>query len=105
MIIDQIEMENFGPYRGKHTLRLGLGGHPLVVIHGQNMAGKTTIINAVRWGLYGVAKDRRGKPLPTRALINDDAFAEGNRFVSVALTLRVPDEDDATYVLRRQHQA
>lgn len=104
MIIEQVEMENFGPYKGKHILRLGIGDHPLIVIHGQNMFGKTTIINAVRWGLYGVAKDRRGKPLPTRALINDDAFAEGSRLVSVALTVRVPD-DQATYVLRRQHQA
>src|SRR4051794_14644666 len=99
-------MENFGPYRGSHTLTLGAGESPLVVIHGQNMAGKTTILNAVRWGLYGVAKGRgKDEVLSTRALINDEAFRDGERYVSVSLTVRLTKADKTTrYVLTRRHQ-
>jgi DNA sulfur modification protein DndD len=105
MIVDLVTMENFGPYRGAHELRLGLGSHPLVVIHGQNMAGKTTIINAVRWGLYGVAKDRLGKPIPTGELINSDAFEAGDKRVAVSLRiLAAEDGKDVVYTLRRQQQ-
>lgn len=106
MIIDRVEIENFGPYRGSHVLNLGVGDQPLVVIHGQNMTGKTTILNSVRWALYGIAKGRTGQAIPTRELINSDAFAEGDRRVAVRLTIRTSEEEGgSTYVLRRQRQA
>jgi DNA sulfur modification protein DndD len=106
MIIEQIELENFGPYRGRQTLELGFGDSPLVVIHGQNMAGKTTILNAIRWGLYGKAKGRvKGEILKTRQLINDRAFDDGDRFVAVSMTVRLKKgEREQTYVLSRRHQ-
>jgi len=106
MIIERIDMENFGPYYGHQHLELGTSQHPLVIVHGQNMTGKTSVLNAVRWALYGVAKDRFGGPLPTRELINYDAFDEGQRRVSVRLTIRTSGEEgSAQYVLRRQRQA
>src|SRR4051812_9942206 len=105
MIVDLVTMENFGPYRGTHELRLGLGSHPLVVIHGQNMAGKTMIINAVRWALFGIAKDRLGKSIPTGELINSDAFEAGDKRVAVALRiLTIEEGNDVVYILRRQQQ-
>jgi DNA sulfur modification protein DndD len=105
VIVDLVTMENFGPYHGTHELRLGVGSHPLVVIHGQNMAGKTTIINAVRWALYGLAKDRLGKPIPTGALINSDAFDSGDKRVAVALRIVTSEGGrEVIYTLRRQQQ-
>ena len=56
MRIDEIEIEYFGRYCGKAEVDLGSGQTPVVVVHGDNMAGKTTILNAVRWALYGEAK-------------------------------------------------
>jgi DNA sulfur modification protein DndD len=102
VIIEHIEIENFGPYYDKQTLDLGGGNHPLIVIHGENMAGKTSLLNAIRWGLYGYAKDRAGRPMPIRNLINDDAYAEGNRRVSVRLHIRTAE--GKAVVLRRQRQ-
>jgi DNA sulfur modification protein DndD len=102
VIIERIEIENFGPYYERQILDLGSGDHPLVVIHGENMSGKTSLLNAVRWGLYGYAKDRGGRPMPVRNLINDDAYAEGNRRVSVRLHIRTAE--DKAVVLRRQRQ-
>jgi DNA sulfur modification protein DndD len=106
MIIEQIELENFGPYRGRQVLQLGFGDSPLVVIHGPNMAGKTTVLNAIRWGLYGKAKGRvKGEILKTRQLINDRAFDDGDRFVAVSMTVRLKKgEREQTYVLSRRHQ-
>jgi DNA sulfur modification protein DndD len=105
VIVDVLTMENFGPYHGPHELTLGLGSHPVVVIHGQNMTGKTTIINALRWALFGVAKDRLGKPIATGELINRDAFEAGDKRVAVALRiLATEDGSDVVYTLRRQQQ-
>ena len=102
MIIERIEIENFGPYYERQNLDLGGGDHPLIVIHGENMSGKTSLLNAVRWGLYGYAKDRSGRPMSVRNLINDDAYAEGNRRVSVRLHIRTTE--GKAVVLRRQRQ-
>ena len=103
MIIERIEIENFGPYYGKQSVSLGSGDQPLIVIHGENMSGKTSFLNAVRWGLYGYAKDRSGNALAIRKLINDDAYREGQRRVSIRLQMKT--DDGAEVVLRRQRQA
>ena len=107
MKIDRVEIENFGPYYGKHPIKLGSGTQPLVIIHGDNMRGKTSFLNSIRWGLYGVAKDRSGDALPIRKLVNDDAYEEGNRFVGVDLHITTGGngEPEHNYVLRRRQQA
>ena len=54
MKIRSLEMENFGPYYGVQRVDLSTtkGAH-IVLIHGENMRGKTTILNAIKWCLYG----------------------------------------------------
>ena len=66
MNIDRVELLNFGPYFGSQSVSLGVGAQPLVVIHGENMSGKTSFLNALRWGLYGIARDRTGAAMPVR---------------------------------------
>src|SRR3954470_999018 len=107
MKIDRVEIENFGPYYGKHMIDLGSGDQPLVIIHGDNMRGKTSFLNSIRWALYGVAKDRSGDAMAVRRLVNDDAYEEGNRFVSVTLHIATGGngEPGRRYVLRRRRQA
>ena len=103
MIIERVEFENFGPYYGKQVVELGHGEQPLIVIHGENMSGKTSFLNAVRWGLYGYAKDRSGAQMSLRKLVNEDAYLEGQRRVAVRLHIRT--DDGESVVLRRQCQA
>jgi DNA sulfur modification protein DndD len=107
MKIERLEIENFGPYYGKNSISLGSGRQPLVLIHGDNMRGKTSFLNSIRWALYGVAKDRSGDAMPVRKLVNDDAYDEGNRFVSVTLYIATGTNGDPEqrYVLRRRRQA
>ncbi len=105
MLLKCVNIENFGPYYGKHSLTLKGDTDELVIIHGENMAGKTSFLNAIRWCLYGVAKDRSGGAIPTVQLINTGAVSEGSKRVSVEIMIVDRDADGDTDVhLRRQRQ-
>lgn len=49
-----LRMENWLSYRGSHEL--DLSGVSLAVLSGQNGAGKSSIIDAIRFALYGVTR-------------------------------------------------
>ncbi len=54
MIIHTLTVNNFGLFRGEHTLSLTpKGAGPVILIGGMNGAGKTTLLEAVRLCLYG----------------------------------------------------
>ena len=54
MILEKIVMENFRQFRGTQSLELSdLRERNVTVVHAENGAGKTTILKAVLWGLYG----------------------------------------------------
>lgn len=55
MIIDRLQLENFGPYLGVQTFDLTppSDDKPVVLIGGLNGGGKTTILEAILHALYG----------------------------------------------------
>ncbi|WP_135556453.1 DNA sulfur modification protein DndD [Paenibacillus cymbidii] len=54
MIITQIEINNFGPFMGRHVFNLQPEkDRPVVLIMGHNGAGKTTLLEAIQLGIYG----------------------------------------------------
>src|ERR1041384_1556177 len=54
MLLHNITLENFGAYRGRHTLDLTTKpGKPIVLIGGLNGCGKTTLLDAIQLALYG----------------------------------------------------
>ncbi|MEB3233702.1 MAG: DNA sulfur modification protein DndD [Leptolyngbyaceae bacterium] len=70
MIFQELILQNFGPYRDRHTLHLHprtanapvlghtdnapvLGGQPIILIGSLNGGGKTTLMDAIRLTLYG----------------------------------------------------
>lgn len=63
VFIRRLTIENFGPYLGRHLLEFG--ARPGVwVIYGENGRGKTSILNAFRFALYGEVLGRLGQKRP-----------------------------------------
>jgi DNA sulfur modification protein DndD len=64
--ITKLELNNFGPYRGKVELDFETPtGKGLWIVEGANGAGKTSIFNAIKWCLYGWDVDPDKLRLPT----------------------------------------
>ncbi|HEY9603852.1 MAG TPA: DNA sulfur modification protein DndD, partial [Allocoleopsis sp.] len=55
MIFKELILQNFGPYRGQHTINLTplSNEQPIILFGGMNGHGKTTLIDAIRLALYG----------------------------------------------------
>jgi DNA sulfur modification protein DndD len=98
MLID-LEMFNFMPYRGKHRLAFPtVRARNVMVVLGANMRGKTSLLNAIRWCFYGEALDRQLNPISLPLIVNSDAADEGEWRVSVYVSF---EANGNTYDLRR----
>lgn len=73
IIIQQIEIHNFGPYRGSHIIEFNNNGSGIHIIRGGNGQGKTSIQRAILWALYGKVIDRQGKTIRPTSLLNQTA--------------------------------
>ena len=86
MRIKKLTMRNFGPFVDEQSIELDVTpSAPMVVIHGENMRGKSSLQNAIRWCLYGEALVRGGTRKPTHRLISYDALDASNFVTSVTI--------------------
>lgn len=100
MRFDKLEMHNFGPYRGDQNLVFG-DSRPIVLVHGDNERGKTSLLNALRWVLYRHALDRFGNVMPLTKLVNIPARDAGDWTMSVKLGFEL---DGTTWTMERRVQ-
>lgn len=56
----KLTIENFGPYYGSHSIEFN-SDSGVWVIYGENGRGKTSLLNAFRYALYGRVLGRRGE--------------------------------------------
>ncbi len=87
MKINSIELKNFRPYYGKHTINFATDDERHVtVIQGVNGAGKTSLFTGLNWCLYGddFVKRNIGH---IGELVNRRALADGE-MVEVSVELR-----------------
>ena len=64
MILKSIYLKNYRTYRGPVSINFAKGDKNVTIIKGNNEVGKTTIMNAIAWCLYGVEyyKDEGNEP-------------------------------------------
>lgn len=101
MQIERVEMVNWRPFHGLHAVELATeSGKPYVWIHANNMRGKTSIINAIRWCLYGDTLDS-GHKRPDHINLNKAAISRGDFKMSVKMEFT---HEGRLFVLERQVQ-
>ena len=81
-----LQVYNFGPYKGEQSMTFPTDQQRRVmVVFGDNMRGKTSLLNALRWVMYGKALDRLSREMDTTRLVNFEAQREGDWRVWVKL--------------------
>lgn len=100
MKLSEIQIRNFMPYKGEQVVKFPDDPtQNVMLLFGDNMRGKTSFLNALRWAFYGKALGRHLREIPFMNLLNSDARDEGDWIVEVGVVF---DEDSHRYDLRRQ---
>lgn len=100
MLIQKIKVKNFGPFVGNHEMSFSYGNNNnnVNVIFGNNGTGKSSLFDALRWGLYGNNSLSR----ELNSYINCQSAEEANGEMSVELTLKT--NDNKKYILFRKQR-
>ncbi len=104
MIINKLELHNFGVFAGTNTLYLN-GKKPVVLIGGKNGRGKTTILEAVLLALYGSNSFAYTESKYTtygqylKSYVNK---VDGTRESYVEIEFSMNDEDNGQYCVKRE---
>ena len=87
MLIESLELENFKVFYGPNKIDIGQGPGNVVVVQGDNGRGKSTLMEAVFWCLYGKEK-KHDRLVPTHypSIVNNTARKEGHYFARVKVT-------------------
>lgn len=100
MRILSLWMTNFMPYKGEQRVDFPTDpGLNVMVVFGDNMRGKTSLLNALRWVFYGRAYGRHLHEIPAHRLLNAEAAAEGDFNMEVRVRF---EADGHLYELRRR---
>lgn len=93
-----IEVAGFGPFAEPQLLEFP--DRPgVTVVYGENMRGKTTLLNAIRFAFFGKAVGRGSRTAKIHALSNRELAAQGQFGFSVALDF---EHDGVRYELHRE---
>jgi len=93
MKFKKLSMNNWIPYRGVNELHFSTDKNKhITFIRGRNKGGKTAIMRAIRWALYGNTGDTDSYKNP-ESLLNAHAKAENDNFFSVTLEIEKDQED------------
>lgn len=99
MKLISLSMNNFMPYKGKNEIAFPQDEHSnVMVVFGDNMRGKTSFLNAIRWVFYGKALGRHLREIPLQDILNKEAAVEDDFTVEVSVEFVA---DGLKYNLRR----
>jgi DNA sulfur modification protein DndD len=100
MKLVSLGMENFMPYKGRSTISFPQDPvRNIMVVFGENMRGKTSLLNALRWAFYGKALGRHLREIPLHEILNKEAALEGDFTIEASVEFVA---DGHRYDLRRR---
>jgi DNA sulfur modification protein DndD len=95
-----LTVEDFGPYKNRQTIDF-TSDDGVTIIWGNNGRGKTTLLNAFRYALFGKVYGRNTKIQHSlQKISNWESFDEGKYGFKVILKM---DSDGVVYELTRQY--
>ena len=100
MKLIELDIDNFGPFYQPTTIRIS-EENGVTIIWGPNGRGKTTILNAFRFALYGEIKKRNDEKVHYPDMINKLGFNSGKHYFRIVLKL----EDDGPVSITREYKA
>lgn len=95
---DKIELEDFGPFKGKQTIEFP-NQDGVTIVFGENMRGKTTLLNSIRYALFGTILGRGSRERSPQEFINWESQEEGKNSFKITLHF---EEDNVKYELVRE---
>ena len=97
LTLRSLKMTNFGPFYGSQEL-LFPTEPGVTIVFGENGRGKTTLLNAFRFALFGIIKTRAAQQITRLDLLNSEARDAGEYRYTVVLRF---DHDFDSYELTR----
>jgi len=98
--IEYLEMDNFRNFYGAgNKICFSSGDKSVTVIHGKNGSGKSTILNAFTWALYGaLSKSIKNK----HKIINKRSIAEANIGEEISCSISIKfSHEESTYLIKK----
>lgn len=92
-----LHIEDFGPFKGHQTVSLA-PGEGVTVVYGENMRGKTSLLNAIRFAFFGKVIGRGTKTMSLHKVGNWEKAAIGKFGFQVQLEFM---DDEHVYKLTR----
>ncbi|GEJ56642.1 AAA family ATPase [Anaeromyxobacter diazotrophicus] len=101
LTLKRLEIEGFGPFAEKQVVTFPKS-HGVTVVYGDNMRGKTSLLNAIRYAFFGKVLGRGARERRLHTITNRARAADGKFGFSVALAF---DYDETEYELIRSCRA
>ena len=96
--LERLEVDGFGPFAEPQTIVFPRGSG-VTVVYGENMRGKTSLLNAIRYAFFGRVLGRGSRERRLHTISNRERAAQGKYGFSVALTF---NHDGDQYELVRE---
>lgn len=95
----RLTINNFMPYKDEVKLKFPTDEtRNTLIVFGDNMRGKTSLLNSIRWCFYGYAYGRHLREIPLHLMPNKESAAEGNWKMEVRIEF---EANGSQYDLRR----
>lgn len=96
----ELSTVNFMPYKGNMTITFPSDAdRNVMLVYGDNMRGKTSLLNALRWNFYGKALGRHSREIHLQDLVNKEAALEGDWSMESCVVF---EADGHNYEFRRR---